>query len=99
MERRLTAIAGALLVAVAIWEIVASIRDAGAVPGDDAWAEAAGAVRAEYRPGDLIVFAPSWVDPVGRMHLGDLISLEAAGRMDAARYPRIWELSIRGAHA
>jgi hypothetical protein len=45
------------------------------------------------------VFAPDWVDPVGRLHLGDLIPVEMAGRMDAARYGRIWELSIRDAHA
>src|SRR6185436_16136692 len=53
-----------------------------------------------FRPGeDLIVFAPDWIDPVGRLHLGDLISIDDAARMDAARYRRIWELSIRGARS
>ncbi len=85
-----------LMLAIAVWEIVAT-RAAGA-PGDDAWARAAKVVRDAYRPGDLIVFAPSWVDPTGRMHLGDLIPIEMAARMDDARYGRIWELSIRGAH-
>lgn len=56
-------------------------------------------MRAGYRPGDLIVFAPDWVDPVGRLHLGDLISLDDAARMDAAKYGRIWELAIRDARA
>lgn len=88
-----------LLISVSLWEVCASRRDANATPDDAAWERAAQVVRAEYRPGDLIVFAPEWVDPVGRLHVGDLISLEAAGRMDAARYGRIWELSIRGAHA
>jgi hypothetical protein len=36
---------------------------------------------------------------VGRLHLGDLIPVDMAARMDAARYGTIWELSIRGAHA
>jgi hypothetical protein len=89
----------ALLVATAAWETVATRVDATSVPDDDAWGRAEAVVRADHRPGDLVVFAPDWVDPVGRLHLGDLISLDDAGRMDAARYGRIWELSIRGAHA
>ena len=96
---RLAAVPAALLVVVAIWEIVATARYATAVPGDVAWARAAAIVRTGYRPGDLIVFAPAWADPIGRLHLGDLIPLEIAGRMDSARYGRIWQLSIRDAIA
>jgi hypothetical protein len=88
-----------LLVAISLWEVCAARRDATSVPGDAAWHAAAERVRAGYRPGDLIVFAPAWIDPVGRMQLGDLISLDAAARMDAARYGRIWELAIRGARS
>ena len=95
----LVALPALLLVVVSLWEVCATRRDAGAVPGDDAWARAAKVVRAAYRPGDLIVFAPGWEDPVGRLHLGDLIPIEAAARDDAAPYARIWELSTRGAHA
>jgi len=89
----------ALLVSIALWETCATRRDAAAVPGDDAWDRAAAIVRAGHHPGDLIVFAPGWIDPVGRLHLGDLIPIDMAARMDAARYGRIWELAIRGAHA
>jgi hypothetical protein len=88
-----------LLIAIAIWEIVAAARAPAGVPGDGDWARAAAVVRAQHRPGQLIVFAPSWVDPVGRLHLGDLLPIEAAARMDADRYAVIWELSIRGARA
>jgi hypothetical protein len=90
-----------VLIAIAIWEVCAARCDATSVPDPDgaAWREAAAAVRAEYRPGDLIVFAPGWIDPVGRHQLGDLIPLPAAARMDAARYARIWELAIRGARS
>jgi hypothetical protein len=45
------------------------------------------------------VFAPSWIDPVGRRWLGDLIGVDMAGRMDAARYARIWEVAEEGARA
>jgi len=95
----IAAVPALLLVVVALWETCATPRDAAEVPGDKVWAKAADIVRAGYQPGDLIVFAPDWIDPVGRLHLGDLIPVEMAARMDAARYGRIWELSIRGAHA
>jgi hypothetical protein len=98
--RPLTAAVPALvLAALSVWEVCAARRDAGSVPGDAAWQAAAAQVRASYRSGDLIVFAPDWVDPVGRLHLGDLIPVAAAARMDAARYGRIWELAIRDARS
>jgi hypothetical protein len=95
----IVALPALLLVVVSLWEVCATRRDAAAVPGDDAWERAAKIVRAAFRPGDLIVFAPGWEDPVGRLHLGDLMSIEMAARDDAAPYARIWELSTRGAHA
>lgn len=96
--RSIAALACAVLLAgIAIWEIVATRRATADVPDDDAWRAAAQVVRAGYQTGDLIVFAPEWVDPVGRMHLGDLISIEDAARMDDAKYARIWQVSIRGA--
>ena len=96
--RPVAALPAVLLVAVALWEVVATRCDATSVPGDDAWRDAAAEVRAGFHPGDLIVFAPDWVDPTGRLHLGDLIPVDVAARMDAAKFGRIWELSIRGAH-
>lgn len=96
---RLAAVPAVLLAAIAIWEAIAAQRAGAGVPEDEAWARAAAVVRAGHRPGDLIVFAPGWVDPVGRLHLGDLIPIDMAARMDADRYGRIWELSVRGARA
>jgi hypothetical protein len=87
------------LVAIAAWETCATVRAGHDAPGDEAWRRAAAIVRAERAPGELIVFAPRWVDPVGRLHLGDLIPIADAARMDAARYPVIWELSIRDERA
>lgn len=68
-------------------------------PTDRAWRSVAGEIRAGFRPGDLIVTAPGWADPLLRMHLGDLIPVAMAGRLDAARFGRIWEISQRGARA
>lgn len=87
------------LVAIAAWSTCRTVGAGAGVPDDAAWAKAAALVRAEYQPGDLIVFAPPWNEPVGRLHLGDLIPPAMAGRLDADRYGRIWELDIRGARA
>jgi len=63
------------------------------------WDAAAAAVRQGFRPGDLIVAAPLWADPILRVHLGDLIPPQMAARLDDARYPRVWEISQRGARS
>jgi hypothetical protein len=89
----------ALLVTVAVWEMLAAARAGHDVPGPETWEGAAQAVRERHAPGDLIVFAPDWIDPAGRMHLGDLIPVDMAARMDDARFGTVWELSIRGASA
>lgn len=69
------------------------------VPSRADWQAAARAVRAEHRPGDLIVVAPEWAAPLGRLVLGDRMTLDDLTRPDAATYPRIFELSIRGRHS
>lgn len=89
----------ALLVAVALWETAAAPADAYSAPDPVMWEAAANLVRTEYKPGDLIVFAPSWIDPIGRMYLGDLMPVRDVARMDSAKYARIFEISIRGARA
>jgi hypothetical protein len=93
------AIPAAVLAVVAVWEIARTERAGAGVPGDDEWRHASDVLRSQWKPGDLIVFAPRWIDPVGRLWLGDLIPIEMAARMDGARYGTVWELSIRGAHA
>jgi hypothetical protein len=89
----------ALLVLVAAWEIAAVARAGSDLPGAGDWEGAAAFVRERHRPGELLVAAPAWLDPVARMHLGDLIPIEMAGRMDADRFGVLWELSARGARA
>jgi hypothetical protein len=89
-------IPAALLIVAAVWSTCRIGAAADGVPPDEAWQRAAAAVRAQHQRGDLVVFAPGWIDPVGRMVLGDLIPVEMAARLDADRYAVIWELAIRG---
>ena len=68
-------------------------------PSEKDWRAAAAEVRAGFQPGDLIVAAPAWSDSLMRVQLGDLVPMPIAGRMDAGRFGRIWEISQRGARA
>ena len=92
-------LAAAALVALSAWETVTLLRVHAAAPDGDDWAGVEKIVRAGWKPGDLVVFAPAWMDPVGREHLGDLLAVHDAARMDAARYGTIWEVSARGKRA
>ena len=89
-RRRVSAgvVAAVLLLALAetATAIIAPLR----APSDADWRAAAATVRAGFRPGDLIVAAPDWADQVMRLHLGDLVPVKVAARLDAARYGRIW---------
>lgn len=88
-----------LLLAVSGWELVVVAGGGASTGADSDWKAAGDAVRAGFVPGELVVAAPPWADPLMRREVGDLITVEAAARMDAARFPAIWELSIRGAVA
>lgn len=68
-------------------------------PGDEDWRAVGDAVRVDFRAGDLIVAAPEWADVVMRQHLGDLLSVATVGRLDSARFARVWEVSQGGARS
>jgi hypothetical protein len=97
-ERLGVAVAAAVAV-LAVVETSVALVAPGCAPKDADWEAAAREVRAGFRAGDLIVAAPAWADPIMRVHLGDLVPLEAAARFDDARFGRVWELGQRGAHA
>jgi hypothetical protein len=84
---------------LALYETAVALIAPSRAPTDADWAAAAQEVRAGFRPGDLIVAAPSWADPILRVHLGDLIPIAVAGRLDDDRFARVWEVSQRGARA
>jgi hypothetical protein len=89
----------ALLVALALFEAGVALTAPLRTPRAADWQRAAALVRAEKRPGDLVLFAPRWVDPLGRLHLGDVITVAEEARMDAARFGRLWEVAVRGGRA
>ena len=90
--------AGGLLL-LTVWEISVLVVARESAPTARDWQDAAATVRAAAGPDALVVFAPRWIDPVGRLWLGDRISPDQAARMDTARYRQVFELSIRGADA
>jgi hypothetical protein len=98
-RRRVSVILVALIAVLALAETVNAVVAPAFAPTDKDWTAAAAKVRAGFRLGDLIVAAPAWADPVMRQQLGDLVPMPVAGRMDAARYGRIWEISQNSARA
>ncbi|HEY8429205.1 MAG TPA: hypothetical protein VIL20_12550 [Sandaracinaceae bacterium] len=94
--RRWRGAAWLLFLALAVVEVVGHVVVRARVVDEPDWEAAAARVRRDFREGDLVVVAPEWADPILRLHLGDVISLEAAGRSDLSRYERLWALSIRG---
>ena len=86
----------AVIVLVALVESGLGLFQAESVVPASDWDAAAARVRASLQPSDLIVFAPAWADPTGRLHLGDVMPVEMVARSDDDAYARIWELSIRG---
>ncbi len=63
------------------------------------WKAARDYVAAQATSDDLIAFAPRWADPLGREYFGsDLATIEREARADESRFPRAFEVSIRGAH-
>ena len=98
-RRRVSAAVVVAVLLLALTETVSALIAPLRAPTDPDWRSAAAAVRAGFRPGDLIVAAPAWADPVMRLHLGDLVPIKMAARLDDARYGRVWEISQRGATA
>jgi hypothetical protein len=92
-------VAAAAVALLALVETAVALIAPSRAPTDADWNRAATQIRTEFRSGDLIVAAPAWADPVMRLHVGDLLPVAVAARMDDARFGRIWEISQRGAHA
>jgi hypothetical protein len=88
-----------LLIGVAAFEVIALRVRIDRVPSHDDWVAATTFVREQLDTSDAIVVAPSWADPLLRLHLGDRISAKVAGREDLAAFERLWVLSLRGARA
>jgi hypothetical protein len=98
-RRRVSAALVAAILLLALTEAGAALIAPLRAPTDADWRSAEATIRGGFRPGDLIVAAPDWADQVMRLHLGDLVPIKMAARLDDARYGRVWEISQRGARA
>ncbi len=63
------------------------------------WAEVRPVVASWYKPGDVVVVAPSWAEPMARWKFGDaLMPLRDVARPDVTRYGAAIEVSTLGSH-
>ena len=85
---------------IGLVELVLHVKQThGAAPPED-WAAARAEVEKSAKPDDLVTFAPKWVDPIGRQTFGSAIATdEREAYPDVSRFPRAFEVSIRGAHS
>jgi hypothetical protein len=85
---------------VGLLELALHVKQTGPdVVTDDEWNQAAALVKPEVKPDDLVIFEPFWADPLGRRAFGDPIAtMKREGYSDVARFPRAFEVSIRGFH-
>jgi hypothetical protein len=85
--------------AVGLIELGAHVVETHSVVPDGDWRAARQYVASQSQPEDLVTFAPGWVDPIGREQFGpEIATIEREARADETRFPRAFEVSIRGAH-
>ena len=85
---------------VGLFELGAHVFFAGRAPRVEEWRAAAATVLANKRPGEPIVVAPGWAEPLARHAFGDAaFPLEEVARPDAAGFRRFLEVSALGARA
>lgn len=89
----------AIVALVSLYSAISVSRSGANQPSEQNWQAASEALREQVHKSDLLTIAPSWLEPVGRLHLGDLMSIEMLARMDSARYETIWEIAFDNARA
>ncbi|NUP09020.1 MAG: hypothetical protein HOW73_23465 [Polyangiaceae bacterium] len=81
-------------------EMVAAIGFGHAAPGPDDYERLVPELASVYREGDLVVVTPRWAEPHVRHAAGDpFFPLRAIARSDDASFPRVVEISLRGARS
>ena len=78
------------------WEVGATLVQHAAAPTDADFRAAAEKLKDEHKPDEPILFAPHWMDPLGRRFFGELVPMELLLLSDVDRYPRVWLVSVRG---
>lgn len=89
-----------VLPVVALAELGAHYYFSQRAPTAGQWRDLPAAVDAVRRPGDLLVVAPQWAEPLARQVLGEQrMPLADLGRMDATSYAGALEVGLLGEHA
>ncbi|HEV8548579.1 MAG TPA: hypothetical protein VGQ57_06115 [Polyangiaceae bacterium] len=89
-----------LLPGLGLLELGAHLWFASRAPGLDAWRALAATAHGMKRPGEPIVVAPEWAEPLARLAFGDAaFPLDELGRQDDRSTPRVLEISELGARA
>jgi hypothetical protein len=97
MSRRVARWVSLVVPAIALIELTLHIHQTHDVVPEGDWRAASTLVGKIVKDDDLIVFAPSWVDPIGRMYLGDeLMTPKRVGRAEDDRFERAIQVGIRG---
>ncbi len=78
------------------WETGATLFQHFTVPTPESWRAAASQVKRLRKKSEPLLFAPLWVEPLGRFYFRDQLELEELLLSDVDRYPRVWQVSIRG---
>jgi hypothetical protein len=85
--------------AIGLLEFGAHVVQAHSTVDEADWTSAREYVASASKPEDLVTFAPRWVDPIGREEFGPaLATLPREARPDESRFPRAFEVSVRGGH-
>ncbi|MFO0659769.1 MAG: hypothetical protein U0165_08055 [Polyangiaceae bacterium] len=80
-------------------ELVAHYAFTQRAPTQEQWAAAKPVIESLKQSDDLVVVAPRWAEPHGRVALGEtLMPLRDIARPDESRYARVIELSAVGQH-
>ncbi len=88
-----------LVPAAGVLELGAHIAQTRSAPPEADWRAARSYVEAHAKPEDLVTVAPRWAEPLAGMPLGaGTWTLERAARADETRFPRAFEVSLRGEH-
>jgi hypothetical protein len=89
----------AAIPAIGVAELLAHVRQTHEVTIDDDWRAARDGVSKTIQPDDLLIFAPKWVEPLGRRWMqSDIATMSRMTFADTSRYKRAVEVSIRGKH-
>jgi len=89
-----------LVPALGLLELGLHVAFSRRAPGIEAWRSLAGVALALKRPGEPVVVAPEWAEPLARLALGDRIfPLAELARADDRSVPRVLEIAELGARA